>query len=257
MRSYCRILLLLICPLAVLAAEVDSVRAKLAARYTGWRDACFVLDLTVQRPDGGTREGRAELCQLVDGADRYARVQVLAPLGARGIQFISQRGADGRSRQWMYTPASKRAVAVQDGGAERPFLGTDFSSADLELYQADPARAKPVADESCGDTHCRIYELPPSQPRTATRRIWVVRDSGAIHRVDVLSGTKPIKRLDIVSELRGPEGYWLPVQATMRDLRSSSLTVVTWSQARFNRGLKRAEFDAEARWGTGVSRPAR
>lgn len=236
------------------AHAADALLDKFAKRYTGWRDMCATLEMKIEARSGSVREGRSKVCQLRDASGQYGSVEVEAPLGARGTALVSQQLADGSVKQWLYMPANKRAIALQVGGAERPFLGSDFSSADLALNLLDPATLKPAGEGKCGEAACRAYETRPRSGE-AKRQLWLLKDSGALHHVDVIAGGKIIKRLDVGAESVSPEGYWIPKTAVMHDLRSGSKTTVSYSGGKFNQQLDRAMFDAEKRWGTGVSRP--
>lgn len=245
------LVLLLVLPPGASAA--DPLLDKFLKRYTGWQDMCATLDMKVEAPGGSKREGRSKVCQLRDASGQYGSVEVEAPLGARGTVLLSQQLADGSLKQWMYMPANKRAMALQVGGAERPFLGTDFSTTDLALNLQDPATLKPAGEGKCGAAACRAYETQP-RGSEARRQLWLL-DSGALHHVDVIAGGKTVKRLEIGAESASPEGYWIPKTAVMHDLRSGSKTTASYSGGKFNQKLDRALFDAEQRWGTGAGRP--
>lgn len=231
----------LLAPVSGMAA--DPVLEKFEKRYLGWKDLCAVLAMKVTTRSGGEREGEAKTCGLMNEDDSgRLRVRVLAPLGARGTEILSHIEAGGDRKQWLYMPATKRPIPVEDSRSEQPFLGTDFSYVDLSINLIDPETLKPSGTGQCGEAACTAFDIPPREGEYK-RRAWLMTETGALHHVDVLDGEEIVKRLDIGAETQGEQGYWLPSEVKMQNLRTGSHTEVKYTEIEFDTGLDADYFD--------------
>ena len=236
---------------ALPASADDPVLKKFEARYLGWKDVCAVLSMKTTTRSGSEREGEAKTCVLIDDHDAgLLRVHVLSPVGARGTEILSHVEDGGERKQWLYMPATKRPIPVDDARNEQPFMGTDFSYVDLSLNLIDAEDMEASGTGDCDGKPCTSYDIPP-RPGEHQRRAWLITDTGALHHVDVEKDGEPLKRMDIGAETQSDKGYWLPSQVTMHNLRTGSNTSVQWKEIEFDTGLDDDYFDPDQIYGTG------
>lgn len=232
----------------------DNLADKFEQRYLGWQDFCAVLDLKITSRSGGQREGQSKACVLREDEDQgYLRVTVLAPLGAKGTEILSHVLGGGERKQWLYIPATKRASPVNDSRAESPFLGTDLSFVDLGVNLVDPEEMEKTGEGDCDGQPCLAYDIEP-RPGEFRRQAWLIEASGALHHVDVYDGEKAVKRLTIGKETQSEEGYWLPTEVKMENLRSGSATTMAYRDIQFDMGQKAEDYDPKKIYGSGGSR---
>ncbi|MDX1496004.1 MAG: outer membrane lipoprotein-sorting protein [Salinisphaeraceae bacterium] len=235
-------------------ALAESLADRFEARYLGWTDFCAILDLTVTSRSGGQRLGEAEACVFRPSNDTgYLRAKVLAPIGAKGIEIISHVKQGEERKQWLYSPATKRATPVNDSRAESPFMGTDLSYVDLGINLMDPEDMKKTGSGDCDGKPCVAYDIEPREGEYR-RQAWLIEATGALHRVDIYDGDKQIKRMSLGDETQSEEGFWLPSSVTVENLRTGSKTELRYKEIDFNQGHKAAEYDPDELYGTGGTR---
>ncbi|MGB1581432.1 MAG: outer membrane lipoprotein-sorting protein [Nevskiales bacterium] len=232
----------------------DTLAERFEKRYLGWSDFCAILDLTVTSRSGGQRQGQAEACVLREGDEvGYLRAKVLAPVGAKGIEIISHVKQGENRKQWLYSPATKRATPVNDSRAESPFMGTDLSYVDLGVNLMDPKEMKKTGEADCDGKACVAYDIEPREGEYR-RQAWLIEASGALHRVDIFDGDKQIKRMQLGKETQSEEGFWLPSSVTVENLRTGSKTELRYQKVDFNQGHEAARYDPDKLYGTGGTR---
>ncbi|HXG28233.1 MAG TPA: outer membrane lipoprotein-sorting protein [Nevskiales bacterium] len=237
------------------AATADAVIAKLEARYLGWKDLCTQMQLKNIGKSGSVQEGGSKLCVLFgpDGS-RYGRVTVTSPAVARGMDLITKadlvgQTRGGQSQQWLYMPASRRATLINANNTESPFLGSEFSFADLDLAYLDPAKLKRLDEAECGGERCLRYAVGGANVLQIARVVWVAIPSGAVKRIEVQKQGKPYKQLEVLNETRHPSGWWVADRVVMRNLQTGHRTEAVWQDIRFNSGLTPADFDPKKLYG--------
>lgn len=241
--------------------SADDVIAQLSARYLGWRDLCTQMQLRNIGKSGAAQEGSSKLCVLFgEEGSRYGRVTVMAPPVVRGMDLITRadlvgevRG--GKSQQWLYMPASRRTTLINANNRESPFLGSEFSFADLDLAYLDPNRLSRLDEVACGGERCLRYSVTSDTPEPSQvgRILWVTA-AGAIRRIEIQKQGKPYKQLDVEHEVRHPSGWWVADRVVMQNLQTGARTESVWQDVRFNSGLKPADFDPQKIYGSGPSR---
>jgi hypothetical protein len=237
----------------------DPVIDKLTARYLGWKDLCTQMQLKNIGKSGNVQDGSSKLCVLFDtNGNRYGRVTVMSPAVARGMDLITRadlvgQTTGGKSQQWLYMPASKRATQINANNTESPFLGSEFSFADLDLAYLDPAKLKRLDEAPCGTERCLRYSVSGNANAQIKRVLWVLPGNGSIRQIEIQKQGKPYKQLSVAHEMQHPSGWWVADQVVMRNLQSGARTESAWKDIRFNSGLKPADFDPKKIYGPGPS----
>ncbi len=255
-----RILILFFCLASgAAAAEADPVIEKLTARYLGWKDLCTQMQLKNIGKSGNVQDGGSKLCVLFDAnGNRYGRVTVMSPAVARGMDLITRadlvgQTTGGKSQQWLYMPASKRATQINANNTESSFLGSEFSFADLDLAYLDPAKLKRLDEAPCGAERCLRYSVSGNANAQIKRVLWVLPANGSIRQIEILKQGKPYKQLSVEHETQHASGWWVADQVVMRNLQTGARTESTWKEIRFNSGMKPADFDPKKIYGPGPS----
>ncbi|MGH8453318.1 MAG: outer membrane lipoprotein-sorting protein, partial [Nevskiales bacterium] len=225
LRSMALLFCLIPC-VASAESATDAVIDKLTARYLGWRDLCTRMQLKNIGKSGNVQDGSSKLCVLFDaGGNRYGRVTVMSPAVARGMDLITKadlvgQTSGGKSQQWLYMPASKRATQINANNTESSFLGSEFSFADLDLAYLDPAKLTRMDEVGCGTERCLRYAVGGPSTAQITRVLWVLPTTGAIRQIEIQKQGKPYKQLTVEHETQHPSGWWVADQVVMRNLQS-------------------------------------
>jgi hypothetical protein len=259
MKRFSLLFCLFLVPGLAPAAPADPVIAKLEARYLGWKDLCTKMQLKNIGKSGNVQEGVSKLCVLFgpEGV-RYGRVTVLSPVVARGMDLITKadlvgQTKAGKSQQWLYMPASKRATLINANNTESSFLGSEFSFADLDLAYLDPGRLKRLDEVACGKERCLRYAVGSNAAAQVSRIVWLLPATGAVRQVEVLKQSKPYKMLTVEHETKHPSGWWVADRVVMRNQQTGARTESEWNDIRFDSGMKPADFDPRKLYGPGPS----
>lgn len=237
----------------------DPVIDRLTARYLGWTDLCAHMQLKNIGKSGSVQDGSSKMCVLFGpNGTRYGRVTVMSPAIARGMDLITKadlvgQTSGGKSQQWLYMPASKRATLINANNTESAFLGSEFSFADLDLAYLDPSRLKRLDEVACGTERCLRYAISSDNKSLISRVLWVLPASGAIRQIEINKQGKAYKQLVVEHESKQAGGWWVADQVVMRNLQTGARTESAWKDIRFNGGLKPADFDPKKIYGAAPS----
>lgn len=215
------------------AAEADPAREimqRVHDRDDG-EHARMRIEMTLTDAAGRTRQRRATMLRRDREGGSDSILFFLDPPDVRGTGFLTLDHDDPTRTddQWLYLPALGRAKRIASRDRSRPFLGSDFSYADLTRRSVDRYEYA-----SMGETEVRGHAVWQIEaiPRDAAEReetgyecsiLFVRKDVDVIVRaVHWLRDSDRLKYLD-VKRLERIDGIWTPVELEMTTRRGREL----------------------------------
>jgi hypothetical protein len=183
---------------------------------------------------GGTRTLKGKVYALRDKGLLRAMVKVNAPTDLAGAAYLVREtaAADRADEMYMYLPALNRVRRITGANADGSFLSTDFSYNDVKQIEnafSDSAGKleKPDVIEQHPVYVIAFAPKPGPDSRYSLLRTWVDQKTCVALKVDFYEGAAPRKELSApVSALQHSGSYWYLSEATMRDLKANTKTVL-------------------------------
>ena len=165
------------------------------------------------------------------------------PGDIRGTGLLTLGNAGRNDDQWMYLPAARTVRRINGATRSRAFLGSEFSYEDMAEFALEDFSYVWLRDEAC----CHVVEARPNFSSDYARQvIWFGIESGLPVQVEFFPkrGSK-LKVLSIAS-YSNYGGVWRPRVMQISNFRTGASTELSWSNFRFDVGLRGSEFTPRA-----------
>jgi uncharacterized protein len=245
-------LALLAPPLVARADVAREIMQRVHDRDDG-EQARMEIEMTLTDAAGRTRERRAELRRRDRGGGTDSILFFLEPADVRGTGFLTHDHDDPAATddQWLYLPALGRTKRISSKDKSRPFMGSDFSYADMtrrsvEHYDYTLAGEADVRGHACW----QIEAIPRSEheaEETGYRRsvLFVRKDIDVVVRaVHWLRDSDRLKYFD-VRRIEPIDGIWTPLEihmTTRRGREREHRTVLRNRNVRYDEGIPAHDF---------------
>lgn len=213
------------------------------------RRSRMILEQTMS--DGFVRSRELLMIEKKFGAERKAVLSFTAPAdtAGTGILMFSYEEASGKDDdQWLYLPALRQSRRIATNSKEGPFLGTDFSFADIERMRVnDYIYEDQGTVEMNGRTLHKIAANTANgleNPRTgySQRMVFVDAERLLIMRDEFYREGRHIKTFE-VAELKEIDGYWTVTDALMTNHVGGGFTKLLRKETSYNTGIADRMFN--------------
>ena len=190
------------------------------------QDRYAMLELVQTLPDGFVRERSLKMYEKEYGLERKSLLYFTAPSNTAGTALLmhSYAQADGKEDdQWFYLPALRKVKRIATHSKEGPFVGTDFSFADIERMRISDYRYVLKGEETLKGAKVYVIEAATENglenPRTgySRRTVYVEPEKNLIMKDELYRGNRLAKVFEVVSVER-VSGYWTVTEARMENL---------------------------------------
>lgn len=204
--------------------------------------------------DGFVRERQLLMLEKEYGEERKSTLYFTAPSDTAGTGILMHSYAESAAReddQWLYLPALRKTRRIATNSKEGPFLGTDFSFADIERMRVDDYQYQLLREETYKDRPVQVIEATTADglenPRTgySRRLVYVDRERGLILRDEFYRGGRQIKTFEVL-EVAQIEGFWTVKESLMSNLLEGGSTRLVRAEADYNLGLADQNFSERA-----------
>ncbi len=195
-------------PLGLSGAEV---KAKMTVTEKGGRTRALAFEAR-------SRKYAAPLSKSV--------IAFKAPADVAGMKFLQVQRKDADDDRFLFTPELRRTRRVAGTARGEPFMGTDFSYADLDGRDLRESRSKRLADTVVSKQPCYHLDVTPTGSSAVYGRIelWVRKDNFVPLRWALYDKkSSPVKTL-LVKELTHKGSRWFVTRSRMTDTNSGRST---------------------------------
>jgi outer membrane lipoprotein-sorting protein len=170
----------------------------------------------------------------------------LSPADVKGVGFLAWAHHDREDDQWLYLPALKRVRRITSTARRQSFQGSDFSYADLELFdeipdwtEEDAAATLVSPHQDVDGTDTATIELVPRGKDVEYARIvvWLARGDSTLRRIELYDADRSlVKRLKL-ADFRTVAGIPTPHRLEMVNEKKGTRTILELSGVTYNQGL--------------------
>ena len=215
------------------------------------KDRYSEVDLIQTMSDGFVRSRTLKMFEKEFGEERKGLLYFTAPSNTAGTGLLMQSYAEVDNKeddQWLYLPALRKVKRIATNSKEGPFLGTDFSFADIERMKISDYQYA-LKDEQNLDGHkVTVIEATTENglenPRTgySRRMIYVDQEKNLILKEEIYRASRLIKIFSVVSKKK-IDGFWTVTEAKMENLMDGGFTQLIRKNTKYNQSLKDSLFN--------------
>jgi Outer membrane lipoprotein-sorting protein len=223
------------------ASELDKMRAALEPSRPSTRDLTFTFHSAAfdENTQITAREARKT---FADGA-RSVMV-VTGPETAKGVALLMIEEKDKPNVEYLYFPALRRVRRLSGPGRFEPFLGSDFTYADLGLVDVHDRALKLLGAKS--HDGAKVYELEETPRKTwyYSRIVdWIAMDSGLPLERDHFDAANELWRKQVYDHVQTVDGVPTPMHVRVDDLESRDWSAYDLSNVHYGVALSDDLFD--------------
>jgi len=219
-------------------ADEDSARDLVKRVFDQIPQASFSAKATLTSDRGWVRELDFSHKHLRDFDAAY--LEVTAPMDLKDTRFLLYDRMVGRDEQFIYVPAMRRTIQVNNETRKQPFLGSDFYVYDMVRPEFDAYTYAFVGEEDVGGRHCKLVESVPKAPADDLYGKTIT----AIDPVDALvlrtqffdKEGKPLK-VWTIEKLEKVDGNWTPLVQKMKNLQDHHESQLELVEVKYNAQL--------------------
>ncbi len=209
------------------------------------------LNMVIIGEKGGRKENELVTFRQkagAEGEDIQSVMFFIAPAKHRNIALLAYDYDDDnkKDKQWMYLPAIRKSKRITGSAKSRPFMGSDFSYADLAVRNISSYDYRILNEETLHGHNVWVIEAIPvdedeiNETGYVKSIMYVRKDNFIVIRsINTLRRANRQKVLDVV-RLEVVDGIWVPMEITMRTEKSGvtlSYTTLTSSNVKFDQDI--------------------
>ena len=231
-------------PAADTPPHARAIMLKMQAALAPARASSRAIDVVVTSREGETVQWAArELRKTIGGSNAILTV-FDAPASVAGFAVLTTQAPDGTHAQWAYVPFVRRVRKVLYEGHHQPFLGTDFTLADLGCVLAHQQNYALLAtEEYAGRKAYKIREEDGAQSPYSHVVTWVAVDSFLPLRREFYDVAGQIWKIQLFENVTVIDGTPTPLKIRMTDEQQKGSTELTIREVRYDVELSDDQFD--------------
>ena len=197
--------------------------------------------------DGFVRSRSLKMYEKEFGEERKGLLYFTEPSNTAGTGLLMYSYAEVDNKeddQWLYLPARRKVKRIATNSKEGPFLGTDFSFADIERMRiADYVYTLKEEKENISIIEAKTENgLENQRTGYSERIVHVDTDKNIIIKDEIFRQGRLIKVFEVV-QLEKVNGFWTVVEAKMDNLVEGGSTRLIRKNTQYNQKLKDGLFN--------------
>jgi hypothetical protein len=209
------------------------------------------VDLVQTMSDGFVRSRTLKMFEKEFGEERKGLLYFIAPSNTAGTGLLMQSYAEIDNKeddQWLYLPALRKVKRIATNSKEGPFLGTDFSFADIERMKISDYQYSFIEENNLDGNNVTVIEATTKDglenPRTgySRRMIYVDQEKNLILKDEIFRASRLIKVFKVVS-MKNIDGFWTVTEAKMDNIVEGGFTQLIRKNTQYNQSLKDSLFN--------------
>lgn len=205
------------------------------------------VDLVQTMSDGFVRSRSLKMYEKEFGEERKGLLYFTEPSNTAGTGLLMYSYAEIEKKdddQWLYLPALRKVKRIATNSKEGPFLGTDFSFADIERMRLSDYIYTVKDSKDAMSIIEATTENGLENPRTgySKRIVHVDTEKNIILKDEIYRQGRLIKVFEVV-KLEKVDGFWTVVEAKMDNLVDGGNTRLIRKNTQYNQKLKEDLFN--------------
>lgn len=225
-------------------ADENSARDLVKNVFDHIPQAAFSAKATLTSDRGWVRELDFSHKHLGDVDASY--LEVTAPMDLKDTRFLLYDRVVGRDEQFIYVPAMRRTIQVNNETRKQPFLGSDFYIYDMVRPEFDAYNYAFVGEEDVGGRHCKLVESLPKAPADELygKTITAIDPADAlVLRTQFFDKQGKLLKVWTIEKLEKIDGNWTPLVQKMKNLQDHHESQLQLNEVKYNAQLPDEIFE--------------
>lgn len=203
------------------------------------------IKMTLKDASGGerTRELTMLRVNMPKSGDQKYFMYFHAPGDVRRMAFLVNKYSAKESDRWLFIPALNLVQRIAAKDSQSSFVGSDFTYEDVSGRNVEADAHKLLREEERGGKPCYVVESVPKGSASFKRKVaWIDKASFLPLREEYYDVQDQLFREFSAEEIKDIDGVPTAVKRLMKNVKTGHQTVVEFSGAQYNLGLKPGEF---------------
>lgn len=235
-----KILLTLLCisvsalQAAELTADEIVSKANQASYYAGDDGQATV---SMKLSDGRSREMTILRKNIMGGDKQYFYIYFKSPSDVRKMTYLVHKNPKGNDARWLFLPALNLVKQIAPGDKRTSFAGGDF------LYEDVSGRG--LLEDThelveTSETQYVINNVPVDSKSVefGSYKVWIDKETFLPRKAEYLNKNGKLYRVVEATKVEMIQGFPTVLESTAKNLETGSSTVNTFSNIKYNIGLK-------------------
>jgi outer membrane lipoprotein-sorting protein len=225
-------------------ADENSARDLVKSVFDQVPQPPFTAKATLTSDRGWVRELDFSHKHLGDVDASY--LEVTAPMDLKDTRFLLYDRVVGRDEQFMYVPAMRRTIQVNNETRKQPFLGSDFYIYDMVRPEFDAYNYAFVGEEDVGGRHCKLVESIPkaTEEDLYGKTITAIDPKDAlVLRTQFFDKQGKVFKVWTIEKLEKIDGNWTPLVQKMKNVQDHHESQLQLNEVKYNAQLPDEIFE--------------
>ena len=219
-------------------------------RNDGFGDftAGLTMVLRDRRQRESVRQMRFKVLEVPGGGDKSLFI-FDQPRDVQGTALLTHAHINTQDDQWLYLPALKRVKRISASTRSGSFMGSEFSYEDMSPPEVDEYTYRYLRDEPCGELTCTVTQQVPLDRKSGYSRqvVWQGTDELRTWKMELYDRRgSHLKTLTFADYQKYLDRYWRAGEQTMENHLTGAVTILNWTDFRFQTNLDDREFTQTA-----------
>jgi hypothetical protein len=227
--------------------DVGTIMRRMKAALEPPRSSLRKIDVVLVDAEGERTEWEAREARkpFPDGA-RIAIV-MLEPPEIRGSALLIQENEKGPDAQWIYLPTVRRVRKIVPVGGYQPFLGTDFTYADLGFVSLTDREHRFLGTETMplGGRAYKVEEVPEQRWYYSRIVDWISTETLLPLKRDFYSPAGDLWKTQYFESVTVVDGVPTPLAIRMVDRPEGGATELRIESVEYDAAIPDEVFDPE------------
>lgn len=216
------------------SGELDAkalLKKSMKAVYAKSEEATFIMKLVDAQGAVNARKMKVWFRSDTEDTAKLL-IKFTEPADIRGTGFLTIAQPGQAPDQWLYLPAIKKSRRIKGGNSDEPFLGSEFSMADLSADKQDSLVYAVEGSKKIDGIDCHQV-VGSAQPGTNvadltySKKIYFVRkDNHLIPRAEFYNPTGSLEKVMTLQKSHEEGGRWLADVIEMKNVVTGKSTVL-------------------------------
>ncbi|HZP43194.1 MAG TPA: outer membrane lipoprotein-sorting protein [Candidatus Binatia bacterium] len=225
------------------APDAATVATRMQAALEPARSSARDLDIVVSAEQGESTHWRAGQARKIAGGARRVLTVLLAPAGVRGLAFLVEEQPEQTDVARLYLPGVRRVRTIVPALRSEPFLGSDFTYADLGFADRGAHYRLLGSEERDGVRVYRLEEVPRARWYYARVVDQVAADTWLPRRREYYDAANALWKVEELGDVTRVDGVPTPLRIRMEDVQQGSSSEIRTTNVRWDPDLPDALFD--------------
>ncbi|NOY84808.1 MAG: outer membrane lipoprotein-sorting protein [Nitrospirae bacterium] len=221
------------------------VKKTIGASYYSGKDGRAQVSMTMKDSQGRKRKRRFTILRRnvteQTGGDQQFYVYFHRPADVNKTVFMVWKKVEQQDERWLYLPALDLVKRIAAGDERTSFVGSDFFYEDVSGRGFD--EDKHTLLETTDNYY--VVENRPKNPKAvefSTYTAWIHKKTFLPVKIIYYNNRNEEYRVYEVLKVGTVQGYPTITQARMKDLRTKSETLISYSKVQYDIGLPQEIF---------------